>query len=74
MYTNLVFKTDKDIYDLDRSGRAPYLKANHVVSRYRSCQKQKYLSLYTGHHLLSVEFTTNLQSHVCTALTRQNTT
>ena len=56
MYTNLVFETDEDICDLDSrvEGRAPYLEADHVVSRYRSCQKQK--SVYCICHYTCVHW------------------
>jgi hypothetical protein len=45
---------------------------------YRSCQKHQSLSqhelLSTGRHLLRVSFIIRLKSHLCTALTTQNTT
>lgn len=41
---------------------------------YRFCHKHKFLSLFTGHHLLAIQFITSLDSNLCTVLTRCNGT
>jgi len=64
----------EQIFGLDEGGTLPYLRQGWQRNHTRFCQKHESLSLWSGRHMLGIQFRTSLESKLWTAVVKWNTT